>query len=275
MNINIIMGKSARSLRPYSGPLRPGEKRTYLMRKKKKPMSLAAKVKKIQLRNCETKFSCRMQDTYTAATQLFIQNNQTLMIANNLLGTTPGSNNPSGFNESTENRVGDEIIAKGIRFSVWVESVSDRQNTRFGVVCFKYNPQIATAGGGAAYALNSEISKVFWRGTDGDGGDMLRFIDQPNPEKVTVLKHIKLSNSSANYYENVGSTPPDRQNNTHCVNFYVPLKNLKVKYRRDTLAIPQWKDIGLALYAFNQSTALSSDNVGVFSVSSRLYFKDP
>ncbi len=269
MNINIIMGKSARPLRPFAGPLRPGEKRTYLMRKRKKPKSLAAKVKQIQLKNCETKYSCHLQDTYTAASQLFIQNNQTLMVLHNCLGTTPGTNTPSGFDESTENRIGDQIIAKGIKFSVWVESVSDRQNTRFGIVAFKYNPQIA------ALTLNAEISGEFWRGKDGNGSDMLRFIDQPNPDKVTVLKHIKLSNGSANYFEDVSTTPPGRQNNTHLVEFYIPLKNMKVTYRKDTLAIPQWKDIGLALYAFNQSTALSSHNVGVFSVSSRLYFKDP
>lgn len=265
--------------RKYAGPLQPGKKSAYVPGTRKqryrKKQSLTQKIKKIQLNQCETKYSCKLSDSLTAVSQQFINNDATLMVLNNCLGTTPGSSNPSGFNESTQNRVGDQIIAKGIKFAVWLESVSDRQNTHFGVIAFWYNPQLRNTTGDSVYALNAEISKVFWRGTNGDGGYMNRFLDQPNPDKVKVLKHIKLSNASANYYENIGTSPPDRENNTHMCEFYVPLKNKKINYRIDDIGVPQWKDIGLAIYAFNQNTALTSDNVGIFSASSRLYFKDP
>lgn len=270
--------------RRFSGPLLPGTKSVKMVNRRNKgykkgkfvPKKLASAIKKITLSQCETKYSCKLNDSLLNTTgQNFINNDATIMVLPNCLGTTPGPSAPSGFNESTLNRVGDQIIAKGIRFSVWLESVSDRQNVRFGIVAFQYNPQKRDATGASPYALNAEISKVFWRGKDGDGGYMNRFLDQPNPDKITVLKHIKLSNGSANYYADTGTSPPDRENNTHCCEFYVPLKNKKINYRIDDQGIPQWKDIGLCVYAFNQNTALTSDNVGIYSASSRLYFKDP
>ena len=265
--------------RKFSGPLLPGTTsvRQYNRRNKKYKRgkfqpgmkSLTSKVKAIQLKQCETKYSCQLQDSGLGVIPSFLLHNQTVMLLANCLGTTPGSENPSGFGENVNNRVGDQIIAKGIRFAVWLESVSDRQNVRFGVVAFKYNPQISQ------FVAGADIASVFWRGSNGAGGNINRFLDQPNTDKITVLKHFKLTNGSANYFESAGSTPPDRQNNTRCMEFYIPLKNHKVNYREDNQAIPQWKDIGLAIYAYNQHDSLLSDRVCIMSASSRLYFKDP
>lgn len=234
-------------------------------------------IKRVALSQNETKTSGHLTDTYTSPAQYFITNNKTTMLLVNCLGTSTGAEDPGGMESSDQNRVGDSIFAKGLKLNIWLESVSDRQNTSFGVVVFWYNPRIAP------YTLKvqpsgspqpPDLAPNFWRGKDGQGSEMCRFLDVIDSNKVKVIKHYRIKNGSANFFENTGGTPPDRQNNVHFFDTYIKL-NKKIKYRDDDEKTPQWRDIGVAVYAYNQSTALSTDNVGIITGSSLLYFKDP
>ncbi len=235
-------------------------------------------IKRVALNQSETKTSGHLTDTYTATAQYFIPNNKTTMLLVNCLGTSTGAEDPGGMESNAQNRVGDQIFAKGMKLNFWLESVSDRQNTSFGVVVFWYNPRILLytqkIQPSGSPTQPADLAPNFWRGKAGSGEEMCRFLDVIDSNKVKVIKHFKVRNRSANYFENTGSSPPDRQNNPHFLQTYIKL-NKRIKYRDDDEKVPQWRDIGVAVYAYNQSTALSTDNVGIVSGSSLLYFKDP
>lgn len=260
---------------PYTGKTIKKSRRKYTRSRKGGLVSL---IKKVALQNNETKTSGHATDTYTAPAQYFITNNKTVMGLVNCLGTSTGAEDAGGMESSDLNRVGDSIFAKGIKFSVWLETVSDRQNTSFGIVAFWYNPRILPYTQKiqpAGSPQPADLAPQFWRGKDGSGSEMCRFLDVIDSNKVKVIKHIRIKpRSGGNYFENTGSSPPDRQNCPHAIEFYCKLDK-KIKYRDDDEKTPQWRDIGLAIYAYNQSTALSTDNVGIVSCSSLLYYKDP
>ena len=59
------------------------------------------------------------------------------------------------------------------------------------------------------------------------------------------------------------------------LNFYVPLKNRKVKYNTDNGVVPSFKDMALAIVAYDAFGTLQTDIIASFAYNIRFYFKDP
>lgn len=222
-------------------------------RKTKAPATttLARQMKTIALRQCETK----IESQYEENNQL--NHNRTYYL-NNRLRTVQAVNDPAGFGNATGSRIGDEIVARGIKFKFWMSNKADRPNVMYNIYIYRYN------------SLESPSDSTFWRGADGNGSVMNRMLDQPNPEKVKVLK--KLVVYSKNQFQ---GTPPNGKEHSYFKECWLPLNNKKVEYRRDGGGVPKGTDIGVALVCYDSYGTLITDTIASFGFSHTLYFKDP
>lgn len=223
-------------------------------RRKSRPLTnknLNQKIKTISLRNCETKKSSHHQENE----QLY--HNRT-DYGLGLLATTQGFDSPEGYSEHIDNRIGDEIIARGMKFKFWISNKADRPNCMYKIIAYQYNTD--------SISMN-DIK--FWRGTDGNGGVMNRMLDQTNPMKIKVLKSY-LIKSGPNY-----SIPENGHEHSKLKEFYLPLNNRKIKYREDGDARPLLKDIGFAIVVYDSYGTLVTDNIASYAYSITFYYKDP
>lgn len=217
--------------------------------------NLANKIKTISLRNCETKVSSKTVEN------LQLTHNGTYY-ENGLLTTSPGVNDPHGLDQDTRNRVGDEIIARGMKLKWWVSNKLDRPNVMYNIYVFWYN------------TLDTPTSSIFWCGTDGLGGTMNRMLDRPNPERIKVIKKIVVNSTTqfGNLADGVGSDGREHSYYREC---WIPMNNKKIQYRRDTTGTPKNMDIGFAIVPYDAYGTLTTANIASFAFSKTLYFKDP
>ena len=100
-----------------------------------------------------------------------------------------------------------------------------------------------------------------------------RFLDHPNTDRVKILRKFVIQNRQ-NYNITDGGN-----NRVHTCyrEIYIPFHNRKIKYDNDTGNgdVPMLKDIGICVTAFDATNSLASDEVGYWTASSQLYFKDP
>lgn len=218
-------------------------------------------IKSVTLKQCETKTSNMVISGQT----LF---HNATFYKDNLMRTTLGTGDNTGFTNSTMNgsRIGDEIIAKGILFKFYHECAATRPNVVTKIYIFSYR---------AGVTVNDAL---FWCGSDGVGGNMLRLIDVPNSERITVLKTFTIQHQPN--YANVMTSSSNGNNsnlNRICGTFrqcYVPLKNAKVLYSEQG-NVPKWKDIGVAVINCDANGTLQTDLIGYINFTARLYYKDP
>lgn len=224
-------------------------------------------MKTVTLRQCETKKS----SIYSTATIKLYHN-----LANyqsNLLQTTQGTTDPQGTSQGILNRIGDEVLARGMKLKFFTQNSSDRPNVMYRIMVFWYNTLIDTPGG--APALDDAY---FWSGTDGNGGNMNRMLDRPNTDRIKVLvDKIYTPAYQGNFSLQSGSGTvnigPYDKTNYH--EYWVPLNNRKIKYNADNSQFPRFKDIGLAVLAFDATTTSQIDGLGGFQYSTTFYYKDP
>lgn len=230
-------------------------RKTY--RKKRAPRrksgltKLKTQMKTIALRQCETKVA---NDT---AENLQLTHNGTYY-KGAFFGTNQGVNDSEGFTSSNRVRIGDEIIARGLKLKWWVSNKTDRPNVMYDIYVFYYN------------TLDTLTNSVFWRGTDGQGGTMNRMLDNPNPERIKVLKKIKVTAKSQFY-----AVPPHGKEHSQFRECYISFNNKKVTYRRDSATQPKGWDVGFAIVPYDSYGTLVTDNIASFAWSSTFYFKDP
>lgn len=247
--------------RKYQGPLRPGEKSAKVGKGKTK--TLAKKMAQVSLSLVETKLSSQRFFAGTNAQPLY--HNVTNYDINKLLATSQGFDNPSGTTEDSRNRIGSEIIARGLSVKFMFISAQSRPNMNIMAYIYKYDATIPSP---------TDIN--FWCGPDGGGGLQNRFLDRPNNNKVKVIKRFMIGNRQ-NYSSNVPSG--SERNNTCFKEFWIPLKNQKIKYIENAAGLststPKWKNIGVAIVAYDTTNSLPTDIVGYVTAQSTLYFKDP
>lgn len=212
---------------------------------------LANKMKTVALKQCETKVSS------ATAENLQLTHNGTYY-RGNFFATTQGTQDPEGLSQDQRNRVGDEIIARGLKLKWWVSNKADRPNVMYNIYVFYYN------------TLESLTNSMFWRGTDGIGGTMNRMLDNPNPERIKVLKKIVVSAKSQFY-----AAPPDGKEHSQYKECYISFNNKKIEYRRDTSTVPKHWDLGFAIVPYDSFGTLTTDNIASFAWSSTFYYKDP
>lgn len=218
------------------------------------PKTLARAIKNISLKNSETKTS-----GFTDANIALYHNLN--YYKGNLLGTQQGLRDQTGF--VLGNRVGDEVIARGLAIKFHLSCARMAPNCIFKVFVFRYR---------TGTTLNDAS---FWCGVDGAGANMDRVVDMPNTEKIKILKSFVIQHQpnycfvvdqGGAYYEKVQSTL--RQ-------IYIPLKNMRVKYDGENSPTTRFTDIGFAVLAYDYNTTLQTDVRGLLTYSYKFYFKDP
>lgn len=213
---------------------------------------LNKQMKTIALRQCETKVA----NDYAENLQLFHNGTE---YKGAFLLTSAGTGDGQGFGSANRVRIGDEIIARGLKLKWWVSNKFSRPNVMYNIYVFYYN------------TLEQSLDdSVFWRGTDGVGGSMNRMLDAPNPERVKVLKKITIN--SKNQYGDLGSNGREHSQFREC---YISFNNKKITYRRDSSTQPKGWDVGFAVVPYDAYGTLTTDNIASFGWSSTFYFKDP
>jgi len=173
--------------------------------------------------------------------------------------TTQGFDDPQGNTQDSRNRIGTDIIARGIKIKVLFMSDVDRPNLNVQMYVFKYNTSHTLA------------DSIFWAGPLGVGADSNRLLDHPNTDRVTPMRKIIVQNRNVNLGES------NNRVTTVFREIYIPLKNLKVRYDNDTGGghFPMYKDIGVAIVAFDTPDTNELQGVAWTSLTSCLYFNKP
>lgn len=226
--------------------------------------SLASKIKQISLAQCETKMSSQRFFDGTNAEPLY--HNVTNFKIHNLLATTQGTLDPAGTDQDQRNRIGSEIIARGLLLKFMFISAQSRPNMNIMAYVYQYDATITSV----------PVDLQFWSGPSGGASNQNRFLDRPNVNKVKVLRKFLISNRQ-NYSALVPSQ--DERNNTCYKQLWIPLKNKKIRYIENadglSTSTPQWKNYGVALVAFDTTNTGQGDIVGYVTAQTTLYFKDP
>lgn len=254
--------------RKYAGSYASSKRRrTVVPRRRRRPVAgrgaIARIAKQVQMKTCETKQSSQ----YTADQQIVFHNKT--YYAGNLLATTQGTTDPSGVEQATRNRVGDEVIARGLSLKIFLQNDSERPNVMYRVIIFKYNTlAIATPG------LSDTF---FWSGPNGQGLTMNRMLDRPQTDRIKVIKSIVVNPShEANFsIQTAGPVPVGPFAKTRMYKFWIPLKNRRIKYNEDGGNYPRYVGYGFCVTPYDAISTLETDTLCYLQWQSTFYFKDP
>ncbi len=248
-----------RKLIPFSGALRPGEGRRYLMRRKKTSVkTLASKIKTISLNQCEMKSAGQEAGAISGSAAVDLFHNVTHFVPN-LLSTEQGvTANPGA--QDLANRIGNEVVANCLRIKLQFISDPAHPNMNIRGYVFRYE------------ANETPAAANFWAGPSGAGGTMLRFLDTPDKRNVTILKRFQIQNRNVSFNVDAGTT---RYVHNVYKDLYIPLKNKKLKYDGNNSTVPKYKDIGMCFTMFDANNTLQTDIIGYLSWVSKFYFRDP
>lgn len=248
--------------RKYSGPLQPGRKSAYVpgmrrnYRKKPAPMTnriaLARMIKRVSLRQCETKIASQKTD----ANGIDLFHNKTHYVKN-LLNTIQGVTANPGTDELA-NRIGNEVIAQGLKIRFQVISAPEHPNFNFKYFVFRYETNVALD------------DSVFWCGPAGLGGNANRMLDFADTRNVTILK--------SGLVQNRNKLPTDTTfqpvNNVYR-DIWIPLNNKKIKYNGNDSPDPKYTTIGMCIVPFDANNTLETDRIAFWNYTTRFYYKDP
>lgn len=218
--------------------------------------NLTALIKKVSLRQCETKTGGFQ------ASGISLYHNQTYY-KGGLLHSHQADGDPNGFGSGNMNaeRIGDEIVLRGMSFRFYHETAASRPNVVTKIFIFKHR------SGQAPSDAN------FWCGSNGLGSSMIRLLDYPNTEKINVLKTMTIQ-----HQPNYANTDGVAQLNRICGTYrqcYINFKDTKIKFEGDGSTFPKLRDIGVAVVSFDANGTLITDLIGYLNYSVRMYYKDP
>lgn len=242
----------------YSGPLLPGttsvrqfnrRNRGY-RRGKFRPTSLVKKIKSVSLSQCETKVSSISEKSVT----LF--HNQTHYQPNLLFCQQGTTANPG--NIETDNRIGNEVVARGVKIRMQWITAPQRPNFNMRFYVFRYETG------------DTPTDAMFWSGPSGAGADQNRMIDFPHTNNVTILKTFLVQNRNNIY---TGDTINGVNNCYRDV--WIPLNNKKIKYVETNSGEPKYTTIGMCAVCYDANNTLETDALAYWSYTSKFYYKDP
>lgn len=225
-------------------------KRTYRKQPYKKPKTsrvssktIARIAKNVVLKTAETKYHF----VQTENQQLF--HNTRALVNGNLLYTAQGD----GDNE----RIGDEVIAKGISMKLWVSNKNDRPNVTYRLIIVR-----------CPYDLIPGSYSVL----KGESGNCI--IDAVNTNIYTVVKQkfFKIPGQTS-AFDNVNFV---KREMSKAIQLWIPLKKQKIKYRSDSGVLPKNERYCLQayLYAYDAFGTLVTDNIASYAMHHRFYFVD-
>lgn len=228
------------------------------IRSKYKPSKLAKKIKSISLAQAETKVASVLH------TGTNLGHNQT-NFSLNLLKSTQSINNNPGNNESG-NRIGNEVVARGLKLRVQLINNLTESNVTYKWYLFRYpsGKQMTDAD--------------FWVGPSGQGATQNRMIDFVDTREVKILKSgiVRTSGKTANMQQTTSDLTASA-NRVHSTYFDVwyPMKNRKIKYDGNNSETPRFTDIGFAVVSYDANNTIQGTTLGYLDFTHRFYYKDP
>lgn len=226
---------------------------------------LVGLIKRVALQNSEPKVASRLVSSLSTTDQ-DLKHNVTKYYMN-FLETEQGITANPGTDE-VENRIGNEIHAKGLKFRLQLTNAVTQSNVVYKIFIFKYNSDKKDTFG----------DTDFWCGPAGSGLDQNRMLDFVDTREVTVLKALTINTASrtANmnqHQSGVNNYLQDRMHSTYR-DIWIPL-NQKIIYDANNSTVPKFKDIGMAILAYDVNNTAETQTLGYIDFCSRLYFKDP
>lgn len=223
---------------------------------KAKTASLVRLIKKVSLKNTETKNTHQISENNDL-------NHNTQYLTTNLLYTRQGISDINTGTSSYSSRIGDEVVARGLQFKLWFANKKDRPNVMYKIIVFKYFSQ-------------STPPTTIFKG-QGSSNLMLRDLDVERI-KILKVKMFNLNSGMSGVYTTDGNlygfTVAGKESHKY-LKIYVPLKNSKIKYIADDSGTPMRYDIGLAVMAYDSYGTLTTDTIASYGVNVKFYFKDP
>jgi len=213
--------------------------------KKTGTKSLVALIKKVSLKNVETKSVHRILENVNI-------NHNGCQIYTNLLRTSQGITDTDTGAATYSNRIGDEINARGISIKLWIANKRDRPNVMYRMVVFKY-----------ATGSVPTLSSCF---TGANGNRMMDAIDK---EFITPVyqKIFNLQN-------NIAFAVADHTREAHTYRkIWIPLKDKKIIYNNGG-SLPKFIDYGFFIVPYDSYGTLTTDNIASFAFEYQFYFKD-
>lgn len=202
-------------------------------------------IKKVSLRNVETKSVHKVQENINI-------NHNSGSIHTNLLKTEQGITDTDTGTSAYSNRIGDELIARGLSIKLWIANKKDRPNVMYRMVVFRYQSQSVPT-----------LASCF-TGANGN-----RMMDQIDKEYITVIyqKIFNLQNNIA--FADAAHT---REAHTYR-KIWIPLRNKKLVYNNGG-TIPKFTDIGFFIVPYDSYGTLTTDNISSYAFEYQFYFKD-
>lgn len=167
----------------------------------------------------------------------------------NLLETTQGLLDDDDAASTTNAvRKGDELILRNINLRFWLSTKKDRPNVIYKAVLFWYD---ASASPSDAMVYFTQQNKM---------------LDRYNTEQISIIDTF-IVNSKSSY-----ATTENEHSQLATLNKSWKVK--KIKYDEGG-QFPKFKDIGLALVAYDAFGTLQSDEIASFALNIKLSYKDP
>jgi len=252
---------------PYRKKYAKKTRRTYRPRRTAVKASTKAMyriAKKVTLRQSEPKVASRLVSSLgTSANNL--GHNVTKYYLN-FLATEQGKTANPGT-EIISNRIGNEIYAKGMKFRMQLTNQVGESNVSYKIWIFMYQ------------SGTQLTDQLFYVGPSGSGGTQNRMLDFPDTRKVTILKHMVIHTSSRTANMNQqknnedGTNMAGRMHSTYR-DVWVPI-NRKIRYEGNDSDVPKFRDMGMAILAYDTNNTSQGQVLGFSDFTSRLYFRDP
>lgn len=216
-----------------------------------KKNSLVALIKKVSLKNSETKYAHISFENQNL-------NHNSGYIQNTLLATTQGITDNGVGTFVNACRIGDEVIARGISIKMWIANKLDRPNVMYRICVFKYQSQSPPS-----------LSSLFKVGVGN------RIMDDLDKEYITPV-YQKIFNLQVGYSATATGTSGDtdgREAHTYR-QVWIPLKNKRIHYV-DGGSLPKFINYGFFIVPYDSYGTLTTDNIASFTYQYKFYFKDP
>lgn len=255
----------------------PYNRRRSYAKKKRSPMrnyrrrrpstsSLINLIKKTSIQTAEQKVSSQLFSSLQNPAQFTLGHNQTLYILNLLRTEQAVTANPG--TQVIDNRIGAEIWATGLKIRMQLINDVLKSNVTYKYFVFWYPSERATM-----------TDPDFWCGTDGNGANQNRMLDYPDYRDLKIIKTglVPTASRTANMNQNGwNGTVNEHQPVMHSTykDIWIPLKR-KITYDGNNSPIPKFKDIGLAVVAYDVNNTPQGTALGFLDFSTRLYFRDP
>lgn len=239
--------KSYSKKRVYKKSQKPAKKIIKNYRVKK----LVSLIKKVSLKSSETKY------VHQSAENINLNHNTGYQYQN-LLYTTQGITDTGAGTSVFSNRLGDEVIGRGISIKLWIANKLDRPNVMYRFFVYKYQSN------------NPPVLANLFKSAVGN-----RMMDDLDKESYSIVFQ-KIFNVQVGYSAYATATGGDTDGREPHKYFqcWIPLKNKKIIYN-DAGVIPKFTSYAWAIVPYDSYGTLTTDNIASLAYSLKFYFKDP